>query len=83
MEIFNDLDLKSKKDIVKKHATLIFATAYFHYIVRLYSWDRFFIEEYYDTEERRLTRICIANDADMIKYTSKIKLDSSIAWHLN
>jgi len=80
MEVFNGLDLSTKKNILKKHAKLIFASAYFHYVVRLYSWDRFFIEEYYDTEEHRLTRISVASEADMIKYTSRIKLDTSVQW---
>lgn len=80
MEVFNGLDLTTKQDIVRKHAALIFASPYFHYMVRLYSWDRFFIEEYYDTEEKRVTRISIASEADMGKYLSRIKLDTSLAW---
>lgn len=78
MEVFNGLDLATKSDIVRKHGKLVFASPYFHYVIRLYSWDRFFIEEYYDTEERRITRIAIAGDADMAKYLTRIKLDSTV-----
>ena len=75
MRKFELLDIPSKKNILQKQSSLIFAMAYYHYIVRLYSWNQHFIEEYYDTEQRKITRISIANDQDMFKYTSRITLD--------
>jgi hypothetical protein len=77
MEGFDRLDFASKENAVSKFASLIFAMPYYHYMIRLYSWDRYFIEVYFDTEVKKVTRIARATDSDMEKYLSKIKLDSS------
>jgi hypothetical protein len=57
---------------------LVFAMPYFHYVIRLYSWDRYFIEVYYDTEVKKVTRIARATDADLDKYLGRIDLERSL-----
>lgn len=74
MRVFESLDFTSKSEILKTESLLIFAMPYFHYMIRLYSLGNSFIEEYYDTEQRKVTRISEAKDQDMFKYLSKIEL---------
>ena len=51
---------------------------YYHYMVRLYSWDRYFVEVYYDTEARKITRIARATNLELEKYLSKIDIEKSL-----
>lgn len=74
MKTFDHLDISSKKNILQK-SSLLFAMAYYHYIVRLYAHNEYFVEEYYDTEQKKISRISVANDQDMFKYLSKISLN--------
>lgn len=74
MRAFETLDLSSKREILKKESTLIFAMPYYHYMIRLHSLGSSFIEEYFDTEQKKVTRISEATDQDMFKYLSKIEL---------
>jgi uncharacterized protein YutE (UPF0331/DUF86 family) len=74
MRVFESLDFTSKLEILKTECVLIFAMPYYHYMIRLYSLGNSFIEEYYDTEQRKVTRISEANDQDMFKFLSKIEL---------
>jgi hypothetical protein len=74
MEVFNNLSFSEKCDILSKYGQYITTTIYFHYIVKLYSWDRFFIEVYYDSEEADITRITIAEEQNMIKHLEGITL---------
>lgn len=78
MEGFDRLDFASKQNAVSKYAALVFAMPYYHYMVRLYSWDRYFIEVYYDTEVKKVTRIARATDGDLEKYLSKIDIEKAL-----
>jgi hypothetical protein len=75
MEVFNNLDFISKREILRKEARFIGAAVYYHYVIKLYSWERFFIEQYYDTEEKMITRITIADEQCMEKYLNSISLE--------
>lgn len=75
MERFNSLELLYKNSLLKKHARALMATNYQHYTVRLYHWDRFFIEHYYDNERRQTTAITIANTTDLDKFMKNISID--------
>lgn len=79
MEGFDRLDFSSKQNAVLKYASLLFAMPYHHYMVRLYSWDRYFIEVYYDTEVKKVTRIARATPSDLEKYLSKIDITKSLS----
>jgi hypothetical protein len=74
MNVFNNLGLKEKCDILRKHALYVTAVSYYHYTIKLYTWDRFFIEEYFDNEQDEVTRITIAEHRDMMKYLDCIRL---------
>ncbi len=78
MEGFDKLDFSSKQNAVLKYASLLFAMPYHHYMVRLYSWDRYFVEVYYDTEVKKVTRIARATDRDLEKYLSKVNIDQAL-----
>lgn len=78
MEGFDRLDFSSKQNAVSKYASLLFAMPYHHYMVRLYSWDRYFIEVYYDTEVKKVTRIARSTASDLEKYLSKIDITKSL-----
>ena len=73
MKGFNSLDLNHKSDILKQQANYLLTLEMEDFSVKLYTWDRFFIEQYFD-EEQRVTKICIAGRDDMIKYLKKISL---------
>jgi hypothetical protein len=74
VNVFNNLGLLEKCDILRKHALYITAISYYHYTIKLYTWDRFFIEEYFDNEQDEITRITIAEQHDMVKYLDCIDL---------
>jgi hypothetical protein len=73
MKGFNSLDLYHKSDILKQQANYLLTLETEEYSVKLYTWDRFFIEQYFD-EEQRVSRISIAGNNEMIKYLKKISL---------
>lgn len=74
MYVFNNLGLREKCDILRKHAVYIMSVSHYHYTVKLYTWDRFFIEEYFDNEQDEVTRITMAEEHDMLKYTDLLDL---------
>jgi hypothetical protein len=71
MEALNSLDLHHKSDILKQQANYLLTLEMGELSVKLYTWDRFFIEQYFD-EEQRVSKISIAGRDDMIKYLKKI-----------
>ena len=74
MRVFESLDISSKREILKKESVMLFAMPYYHYMIRLYSLGSTFIEEYFDTEQKKVTRISEATEQDMFKYLQKIAL---------
>ena len=74
MKGFNSLDLFFKCDFVRKNAYYLVSTGYYHYTVKLYSWNKFFIEQYYDNEQELTTRVTLATVKDMDKYLPDISL---------
>ena len=73
MKGFNSLGLHHKSDILKQQAKYLSTLEMEEFSAKLYTWDRFFIEQYID-EEQRVSRICIAGKDDMNKYLRKINL---------
>lgn len=73
MNGFNSLDLYDKSEILKQQANYLLTLETDEVSVKLYAWDHFFIEQYFD-EEQRVARICIAGKEDMIKYLKTITL---------
>ncbi|HEY0740111.1 MAG TPA: hypothetical protein VGD40_01565 [Chryseosolibacter sp.] len=74
MRVFESLDITAKREILKRESVLLFAMPYYHYMIRLHSLGQSFIEEYFDTEQKKVTRISEATEQDMYKYLSKIEL---------
>jgi hypothetical protein len=74
METFNGLDMQSKTLLLGVYGHVIERISYFQYQVTLYSFDRFFIEEFFDTETKTVTRISVAEDRDLKKYLTHIDL---------
>jgi hypothetical protein len=74
MNGFNNLDLYFKNDILRKQANYLLSTGYYHFTVKLFTWDRFFIEQYYDNDLERITRITLATRKDLDKYLKDISL---------
>lgn len=74
MKGFNNLDLYFKNHLLKQQAIYLLKTSVLHYTVKLYSWDRFFIETYFDTNTARITKIKIAEAEDMEKHLVAISL---------
>jgi hypothetical protein len=74
MRVFETLDITSKREILKRESVMLFAMPYYHYMIRLYSLGHSFVEEYFDTEQKKVTRISEATDQDLFKYLAKISL---------
>ena len=74
MKGFNSLDLYHKSEILKQQADYLLTAEMNENSVKLYTWDRFFIEQYFNSE-LQVTKIKIAGAADMIKYLKKISLN--------
>jgi hypothetical protein len=75
MEVFNSLDFISKREILRKEARFIGSVIYYHYVIKLYSWQQYFIEQYYDTEAKVISRITVADDYEIEKYLNSISLE--------
>ena len=73
MKGFNNLDLYRKSNILKEQANYLLEIEVDNYGVKLYAWDRFFIEQHFD-EEQQVTKIDIVENSDMQKYLKKITL---------
>jgi hypothetical protein len=74
MEIFNNLTFDEKCEILRRYSRYIGAVAYYHYTVKLYAWQKFFIEVYYDTEEDEIVRITMASENELNKHLQEISL---------
>ena len=73
MKGFNSLDLYYKSDILKQQADYLLTMEIEEYSIKLYAWDRFFIEQYFDSEQQ-VIKISIAETLDMNKYLKDISL---------
>jgi len=73
MKAFNSLDLHHKSDILEQQANYLLTLEMEEFSVKLYTWDRFFIEQYFD-EQQQVSGISIAGKNDMIKYLKRISL---------
>jgi hypothetical protein len=74
MEIFNNLTFEEKCDIIRLYGRYVASVSYYHYKVKLYAWQHFFIEVYYDTEEDEIARITVAEDRELSKHLQDISL---------
>ena len=72
MEGFNHLEFHVRYDIIRNKSLPVCKLDYFNYEVRLYSWNRYFIEEYFEKEERKITRISLVSDKDLLKFIRNI-----------
>jgi hypothetical protein len=73
MKGFNSLGLDYKSDILKQQAEYLLTMEIEENSVKLYAWDRFFIEQYFDTGQQ-VTKINIADGRDMQRYLKNISL---------
>ena len=73
MKGFNSLDLYYKSDLLKQQADYLLTMKMKDYSVKLYTWDRYFIEQYFDVEQQ-VSKISIAAPVDMEKYLKLIGL---------
>jgi hypothetical protein len=73
MKGFNSLDLFYKSDILKQQANYLLTMEVEEYSIKLYTWDRFFIEQFFNSEQQ-VTKINIAENLDMQKYLKNISL---------
>ena len=74
MRGYRNIDLYHKKNLLRTHAIYLFTTEHFNFSVKLYTWDRYFIEQYFDLERDEISRISLASSNDMVKHLSQIGL---------
>jgi hypothetical protein len=74
MKGFNSLELFFKKDFVKKNAKFLISTESERCTVKLYSWDKFFIEQYFDNEHQVIIMVVLVGKKDLDKYLKEISI---------
>ncbi len=74
MEYFNALPLVEKRKFLWENGRYVLTTDFYGARVKLFSLATSFVEVYYHPVERRVMRISIANDADLKKHLSGIKV---------
>lgn len=74
MKGFNSLELFFKKDFVRKNAKFLISTGSVRCTVKLYSWDKFFIEQYFDNEHQVIIMVMLVNKKDLDKYLKEISI---------
>jgi hypothetical protein len=71
----------SKSEILRKHALLVITTAYDQYSIRLFTWDRYFIEEYYDNDREHVSRVTVASATDINKHIRDVSISElNLPW---
>lgn len=73
MEGFNNADLYHKSNLLRQQADHLLTMQLDDGSVKLYSWERFFIEQYFD-DEQRVTNIQLVGSPGMLKYLKEITL---------
>lgn len=73
MEGFKNSDLYHKSNLLKQQADYLLTIQLDDGSVKLYSWERFFIEEYLD-DEQQVTKIQLVGSSGMLKYLKGIDL---------
>lgn len=71
---FNSLELFFKKDFINTNANFLISAKFPCYIVSLYSWDKFLIEQYFDLERKQITLVTLAGKKDLEKYMKEISI---------
>jgi hypothetical protein len=73
-ESFDDIGFNAKLEHVMTRGCYLTATTWYHYIIRLYALDRYFIEIYYDVDEDEIARIAVAGGQELEKHLALIQL---------
>ncbi|MBT1703906.1 hypothetical protein [Chryseosolibacter indicus] len=79
MKGFDHLDLDSKSIVLHFNGQVIASVRYYNYRVTLYLYENTFIEEYYDTEIKEISRICTAETSDLNKYLKQIDVSDLLS----
>jgi hypothetical protein len=74
MDYFNALPLVEKRKFLWENGRYVLTTDFYGARVKLFSLSTSFIEVYYHPVERRVMRISIANDGDLKKHLSGIRV---------
>jgi hypothetical protein len=72
MEIFESLSFQEKNAILKESRYLFTTADHQNFSINLYSWDRFFIEEYFDFNKEQTTQITITTARNLEKILQSI-----------
>jgi hypothetical protein len=79
MKGFDKLDIDSKSIMLHYNGRMLASVKYFNYTVTLFSFQNSFIEEYYDTETKEVSRICTAQSGDLKKYLHEIDISDILS----
>jgi hypothetical protein len=74
MEYFNSLPLVEKRKFLWEQGRYVLTTDFYGARVKLFSLGTSFIEVYYHPVERRVMRISVANEPDLKKHLTGIKV---------
>ncbi|HYG02871.1 MAG TPA: hypothetical protein VD927_10535 [Chryseosolibacter sp.] len=77
MDYFNSLSLSDKRKFLWDQGRYVMTTDFYGARVKLFSLNTSFVEVYYHPVDKKVMRISIANDADLKKHLSGIKVSFS------
>jgi hypothetical protein len=72
MDVFDQLSLDDKIQILRQEAVQVAVLDYFNFEITLFSWNSYFIEMYLETDEEEIFRISLADDKELLKFTRNI-----------
>jgi hypothetical protein len=74
MDFFNTLPLGEKRKFLWEQGRYVLTTDFYGARVKLFSLNTSFVEVYYHPVEKKVMRISVANDADLNKHLSGIRV---------
>jgi hypothetical protein len=79
MGAFDKLDLNHKLLMIESAGELIMQITYFQYYIGLYALDRFLVEVYFNTENKKFVNILSVNYQELDKYLKHIDIGTLAA----
>jgi hypothetical protein len=74
MDFFNTLPLGEKRKFLWEQGRYVLTTDFYGARVKLFSLNTSFVEVYYHPVEKKVMRISVANDADLNKHLTGIRV---------
>jgi hypothetical protein len=74
MDYFNSLSLGEKRKFLWERGRYVLTTDFYGARIKLFSLNTSFVEVYYHPVEKKVMRISVANDTDLNKHLTGIRV---------